>query len=613
MYGGRPTRSAFRILRKAERAEPRMTLDYEESAAALAAPSASGSNFRIDFAVLQARGWSSHPEECAPKIAALASLANLEAPDPVARVTYTSHGNLLVIAGDATARAVAVAEVLAASMPVTLLAAQPVAAPGNVASWCGRIEALSGYLGEFIAVIDSLRTASSGGASPSPTEARFDLVLDFSTQPLLSGRQPPQGYFRAPEEPTRLEEMVEELRDCVGEFEKPRFFAYRESICAHSRSEIVGCDACIEVCSTRAISSDGDHVKVDPHLCMGCGACSTVCPSGAMSYQFPRVADRGAQLKQLLSAYRQAGGREACVLYHDGSRARALLAEAAACGEGLPARALPLEAWHVASIGLDILLPAVAFGASQVAIVATDEVDAEYREALRAQLAIAQDIVSGMGYEGRHFHLVEACDASSLQRAFAALEPAAPVPVPATFLLSNDKRTAIEFAVEHLLKHSPGKPERIALAAGAPYGEVLVDRDKCTMCMSCVGACPESALMDGVDQPLLKFVERNCVQCGLCERTCPENAISLSPRLLLTPAVREARVLNETQPFHCVSCGKPFGTKQMVEAMLGRLTNHSMFSQPGALRRLQMCGDCRVVDMMAARNEVSVLTLGDQA
>jgi ferredoxin len=184
--------------------------------------------------------------------------------------------------------------------------------------------------------------------------------------------------------------------------------------------------------------------------------------------------------------------------------------------------------------------------------------------------------------------------------------------VPATFLVSNDKRTAIEFAVEHLLRHAPVQPAQVALPAGAPFGEVRVDRDKCTMCMSCVGACPESALMDGVDQPLLKFVERNCVQCGLCERTCPENAVSLSPRLLLTPEVREARVLNETQPFHCVSCGKPFGTRQMVEAMLGRLGNHSMFSQPGALRRLQMCGDCRVVDMMSAKDEVSVLSLGDE-
>jgi len=179
----------------------------------------------------------------------------------------------------------------------------------------------------------------------------------------------------------------------------------------------------------------------------------------------------------------------------------------------------------------------------------------------------------------------------------------------ATFLLSNDKRTAIEFAVEHLAKHAPTPCDEIALAAGAPYGEVVVDQKKCTLCMACAGACPESALMDGGDQPLLKFLERNCVQCGLCEKTCPEDAITLNPRLLLTPAVREPRVLNQTQPFHCILCAKPFGTTQMVATMLGRLAGHSMFSTPEAQRRLQMCADCRVVDMMANKNEASVLKL----
>ena len=102
------------------------------------------------------------------------------------------------------------------------------------------------------------------------------------------------------------------------------------------------------------------------------------------------------------------------------------------------------------------------------------------------------------------------------------------------------------------------------------------------------------------------------MQCGLCEATCPEDAVSLVPRLLLTPAVREARVLNETRPFHCVSCNKPFGTQQMVEAMMGRLAGHSMFTEGSALRRLKMCADCRVVDMMAAKDEVSVLKMGGE-
>ncbi len=528
---------------------------------------------------------------------------NLAAPDPVASISYHSRGNVLVIAGESPRLARDCAEALSTSLPVTLLALET-SPPGSVTTWQGQLETLEGFLGEFTATIAQLNGA------PQALPARFDLVLDFSRQPRFAMRQPPQGYFRAPADEVALAAMLDEIRSSVGEFEKPKYFAYRESICAHSRSQVTGCNACIEICSTQAISPDGDHVKVDPHLCMGCGACSTVCPSGAMSYQFPRVADRGAQMKQLLSAYRHAGGTEACIVFHNGSDGRDLLAAAASEGKGLPARALPLEAWHVGAIGLDLMLPAIAFGASQVVIIAAGSEDIEYIDALKGQMQIGQSILAGLGFAGRHFALIEARDAAGLAEAFARLAPAAAPASPALFLLGNDKRTAIEFAVEHLVRQAPVKVDAIALPAGAPFGEVLVDRAKCTMCMACVGACPESALMDGVDLPLLKFLERNCVQCGLCESTCPEEAISLAPRLLLTPAVREARVLNETQPFHCVSCNKPFGTRQMVDAMLGRLAGHSMFANDGALRRLRMCADCRVVDMMSNKNEASVLRLG---
>ena len=558
--------------------------------------------------VLERQGWSSRPEDCAPKISALASLANLEAPAPVASVSYTSHGNVLVIAGDAPERAMRTAAVLAADLPVTVVAPARLETRANHAVWTGKIHNLEGFLGQFDATLADLDTGSTKAAS---TVARFDLVLDFSAAPRFGARQPPQGYFHAPAGDDALARVLADLRESVGEFEKPRFFAYRENLCAHQRSEIVGCSKCIDICSTQAIAPDGDHVKVDPHLCMGCGACSTVCPSGAMSFQFPRVADRGAQMKQILSTYRHMGGRDACLVFHNGAEGRALLVEAASAGFGLPGRALPLETWHVASVGLDLLLPAIAFGASQVAVVVTPTEDREYVRALREQMAIGEVVLAGLGYEGTHFAVIEAADVAGLEQGFAALPPAAAVESPATFLLSNDKRTAIEFAVEHLVKHGRAKVDEIALPAGAPFGEIRVNRDACTMCMACVGACPESALMDGVDQPLLKFLERNCVQCGLCESTCPEDAITLHPRLLLTPAVRESRILNETQPFHCVSCNKAFGTRQMVDAMLGRLAGHSMFSRPEALRRLQMCSDCRVVDMMANKDEVSVLTLGD--
>jgi ferredoxin len=583
-----------------------MTVGYEVPTPALSAAQPVGTEFRDDPLLLESRGWSSPGTDCAPKLFALSSLVNLAAPDPVASVTYNSRGNLLVIAGESPERARRCAQELAGDLHVTLLT-RDAPIPASHAAWSGEIVSLTGFLGEFDATIARLNGAAANAAT---TPARFDLVLDFSARAILAMRQPPQGYFRPPLEEGEIEALLDEVRELVGEFEKPKYFAYRENICAHSRSQVTGCNKCIEICSTQAISPDGDKVKVDPHLCMGCGACSTVCPSGAMSFMYPRVADRGAQMKQLLHAYRHAGGADACIVFHNGSDGRDLLAAAAATGQGLPARALPLETWHVAAIGLDLLLPAVAFGASQVVVLAAGSEDREYVEALRGQMAIGETILAGLGFGGTHFALLEAREPNDMQQSFAQLIPAAAPATGATFLLSNDKRTAIEFAVEHLAKHAPRKVDEIALPLASPFGEIVVDREKCTMCMACVGSCPESALMDGVDQPLLKFLERNCVQCGLCEATCPEDAIKLSPRLLLTPAVREARVLNETQPFLCVSCKKPFGTKLMVDAMLGRLAGHSMFTDDGALRRLQMCADCRVVDMMASKNEVSVLRLG---
>ena len=98
------------------------------------------------------------------------------------------------------------------------------------------------------------------------------------------------------------------------------------------------------------------------------------------------------------------------------------------------------------------------------------------------------------------------------------------------------------------------------------------------------------------------------MQCGLCVTTCPENAITLQPRLLLTPQRKEARVLNESQPYACVRCGKPFGTLKAIEAMVGKLAGHAMF-QGAAAERLKMCGDCRVIDIYSTDNEIRITDL----
>ena len=550
---------------------------------------------RNKLPIRETAGWSAEAAAAAPKIAALLAVADLPEPAPVPVVAYQSHGKLLII-GQAEA-ALQWADSLAGQLQVNVLIASgggsaalplvrsyPVYSGGNVK--------IAGYLGAFDV------TWEQANPIDLARDQRFDLVLDLSVEPLIKLHQPPQGYFAPGRDPLMQAEAARQLATMTGEFEKPKFFVYRANICAHSRNEMTGCTQCIDVCSTAAISADGDHVKVESHLCMGCGACASVCPSGAMTYAYPRVADFGARLKTLLATYSKAGGSEACVLFHSATDGRDLVERLGRRGKGLPARVIPLEAFHIASLGIDTLLGAIAYGAAQVAVVSTGAEAPEYLLSLKREMRYAQQILTALGYGEGHLRLIESADSGALEAAIWGLPAAPGAPPAAPFNLSNEKRTTLDFIFDHLLRHAPQPREEIALTAGAPYGEVVVDKQKCTLCMACVGACPESALLDSKERPQLRFIERNCVQCGLCEKTCPEDAIRLTPRLLLTKQFKAEVVLNEAEVFACIKCGKPFATRQMIDNMLGRLGKHSMFAEPGALERLKMCADCRVIDLM---------------
>ncbi len=583
--------------------------------AAAANEIAGADNFRPGhdaFARLEANGWSI-PDVSASatsrislvaKIAALSALGELPPLTPVASVSYESSGRLLVIA-DSAARVVQAVEGLDAALTIAVLwtgvSPAPVIADTEIV--VGKLITLQGYLGAFELVFES---ASAG----TPQTAPFDLVLDLRAIPVFRMHQPPQGYFHVADG-VALASALAELPQMIGEFEKPKFFAYKESICAHSRSKKTGCNKCIDICSANAISSAGDIVKVDPHLCMGCGACATVCPSGAMSYQYPLVADRGAQLKTLLNTYRVAAkgqGSPPVVLFHNATDERDAIVALAKSGMGLPANMLPLETWHVASTGLDVLLGAIAYGAGHVVVLAAGSEAPQYIDALKAEMALGETILHALGFAGSYFSLLQTGDGVNFDAALQNIVPGETVSVPAGFNLSNDKRGTLEFAIEHFMRYAKTMPAQIPLPSGSLFGAVVVDKQKCTMCMACAGACPESALMDGGDVPQLKFLERNCVQCGLCEKTCPENAISLFSRLLLNDTRKAAVVLNDAEPFDCISCGKAIGTRQMIDNMLGKLAGHSMFQGEGKLKRLQMCADCRVVDMMSNKHEYSILT-----
>ena len=595
--------------------------------------------------IRETAGWSAEAPHATPKIAALLAAAALPDPEPVPVVNYQSAGRLLVVGPlDAALRW---AELLRPSLSVTVLATgasrgAELSGSRDIGVFSGQLTELSGWLGAFEAKwtqqnpIDldlCIRCNACVAACPehaiggdfqidlgrckehrdcvaacgvvgaidftrrdTARSGDFDAVLDLSPTPWFRQHQPPQGYFAPGADPLAQAKVAAEIALAVGEFEKPKFFAYKASICAHSRSEKTGCTQCIDVCSTLAIRADGDHIAVEPHLCMGCGACTTVCPSGAITYAYPSAAEIGARVRTLLTTYERAGGRDAGILFH-AADSEPLLESLARRGRGLPARMIPIAIEHIASVGIDVWMAALAWGASNIGVLATGREAPQYLAALRFQMSLAETIANEQGYQGEHFRLIDA----------SADDPAAvlwnwPVALPprvvATFAATNDKRRTLAHAFEHLALHAPVPRNPIPLPAGSPFGTIDVDRERCTMCLACVGACPEAALLDHAESPKLRFIESNCVQCGICVKTCPEQAIALVPRLDASAEARVPRVLNEAKIFACVRCGKPMGTEKVVGAMIERLRAHSMFAAEGALERLKMCADCRVVDLM---------------
>ena len=632
--------------------------------------------------IRESAGWSRDKASATPKMAALLAVAQLPPPDPVATASYRSEGRCLVV-GPANV-AERAAALLQDRLDVSVLVSTTGGALAQVharATHTGQLTRLSGWLGQFKAEWsnrnpidldlctrcnacveacpegaigldyqvnldacrshrDCVRVCDAAGAidfqrEPLVQEESFDLVLDLREAPAFSQHQPPQGYFHVPPQrqaqDNAVMDAVLQLRELVGEFEKPRFFRYQHKLCAHSRNEIVGCRACIDVCSTSAIRSDASRkgkaktelaggVIVEPHLCVGCGACATVCPSGAMSFGYPGPEVQGRSLRTALQAYAHAGGKQAALLLHsEGAGSRALdelgrAARAARAGsglQGLPARVVPLPLWHTASVGIDLWLAAIAFGASQVWVLLTEEEAPEYRLALAEQMAVAQAVLSGLGYRGSHLRLIDAGTPAALDAALRAA-PAQGVKRPAGFNVQADKRNTLDLAIEHLRIEAPAAAAEIALpAAGAPFGTLIVDPNRCTLCLSCVSACPEAALADNPDQPQLRFIEKNCVQCGLCATTCPEAAITLQPRLWLADegkARAVPRVVAQAEPYRCVRCAKPFGTLRAIENIMSKLAGHAAF-QGLAGERLKMCSDCRVVDLYSNPAEVRITDL----
>ena len=537
------------------------------------------------------------------KMTALLTESALEIPQTTS-VTMVSKGNAIIIGEDD--QTLDAANKIGSLLDVTVILdhASGLLAPRimNFPVFQGKVTEISGHLGEFKVKVDQSSPASpssrSGLAFSSVIETGYidcDLILDLTSgSPILSAPEKRDGYFHPdPRNPAAVSDAILSLVNMVGEFEKPRYVDYDPDICAHAKNEIPGCTNCIDACPVGAITPDGDKVSYDPYVCAGCGNCASTCPTGAAKYAMPAGDALYERLRILLTTYQKAGGSHAAIIIHDTNWGEDMLASMSRYGGGLPAHVIPFAVNQVTSTGIDFLLTAAAYGAEYIYILVGPEKANETNEVHNA-ITLANFILDKTGYGDGRISTIDDLDPDTVSKRLYDSQPRSGMPN-ADFISMGRKRSIMNQALHSLHINSKNQVDVITLPEGAPFGSIEVDTEGCTLCLACVGACPTGAMKDNPETPQLSFNEQSCVQCGLCKKTCPEKVISLKPQISFLETARSYQVVKEEEPFECVRCGKPFGTKSTIEKMTTKLKGHPMFSEEKALNRLRMCEDCRVI------------------
>ena len=563
-------------------------------------------------------GWSKSGAKAGPKIAALIAESQHDI-TPTGLISIVSGGKCILYG--AGQQALDIATKLAPHLDISLILSSDedliVPRLTQFSIHRGKISGASGSIGKFKLTLEhygALKPSSKGQLEFYDYQHGItldtDLIFDLSGgSALLGSKHGRDGYHHVePNNPVKIAETMFDIIDLVGEFEKPLFVSYEPSICAHSRSGKTGCNKCIDNCPTSAITSSGEAIVVDNQICDGCGHCSAACPTGAIAYALPRRTDLIGRCQTLISTYLSAGGKNPIILLHEENHGGELISAMARFDDGLAQNVLPLSVHSITHIGHDIFTTIFTTGLQSILVLAPVKKRDEM-QTLDFEIKLTNTFLRAMQFdENVKVQLLVEDDPQIVSQCLAKIANVA-MPAPNNLVAANNKRDTAHLALANLNEMAPVSLDVLQLPHQSPYGQIAIDTDACTLCLACVGACPASALGDNEDRPQVSFNEHACVQCGLCQSTCPENAISLSPRYNFDKSAIVPVVLNHEEPFECIKCAKPFGSKSAIEKVIGILEGkNAMFQTSQQLDLIRMCDNCRVVTL--AENQQDPMTLG---
>ncbi len=369
-------------------------------------------------------------------------------------------------------------------------------------------------------------------------------------------------------EPSVLGEVKQKMVSRVGEYHYKKIVSYNESICQYHHRREHTCGICSDLCPTLGVKYNDSLMELvfSDIDCHGCGGCISACPSGAIDFtQF--------SLEAIYEVARRLEGKKLLIIPQN-------LVED--LDISLPKGVFPLVIEGAKFLSELHFLTLLQESETQI-VFYTDVIAKGVRD---AQKILNQIWQKRFGKDA----LFITMEKSELPALLGAQESI----IGSNYknsIRGKSKRASFASRLQFLV----GTRELGTIDTGdvISYGQIRVDASKCTMCLSCVGACNVDALKGEEKTLSLNFNPSLCTNCGYCLSSCPEHCMSLEAgHIELSPSWFEYRELARDELFKCVECGEPFGTKKSVEKIVGLLSS-AFSSDPAKLRTLYCCEKCK--------------------
>lgn len=469
----------------------------------------------------------------------------------------------------------------------------------------GRIIEIKGHLGGFRATIEVVSEAEA-----AHHEVKADQIVIVSQNgPSLFKPRTGCHLLINPSE-ADLHATAARVRELTGAFLKPVHVRYETDICAGGTANQQACGICITACPYDAISRDPEthlRVRVEHGTCEGCGACVSACPTSALHFTEPSPHELYTRMAALLTPVPgQNGAEPLTILFHCGEQGRRALEEAGRRPLPYPASVLPVEVPCLRYVSEANILAAFRLGAAGVGLLGCERCPHGERELLHRKLDFSRLTLVAFGLGPERLRLVTAdqsteAEAITALSSFAASLDVTPIRWDGKPLQYWDNREVVAEAIRTFIEQLGREPGRRTFDAPHPFAFADVKDSGCTMCRSCVNACPTHAFKLDEKTQSLQFKHIACVACGLCENVCPEKVITLKREIFFERDALEYQTVVQDDMACCAKCGKPYINRRALETVEARvLSLESLLDTFSGSRRnlLRMCPDCRAVAAM---------------